>query len=105
MEVESISSLICQALPAGEVEGLIIPVTSGHGERVYCKLHDGDNDGEPLKAKGAQCARSQLLSKPISLLLEEIEDDSYTAAVRATAKIDEAADRQRVKGFCIACYL
>lgn len=72
----------------------MIPVTSRGGERVYCQLLDDEVD--PDVAKNSRNQRVRMLSKPISALLDEVENDATAAALRETARLDEASERQQV---------
>lgn len=71
-------------------------VTDGEGDRVYCELQE---ETLPVDASRDRSSRVQLLSKPISSLLEEIEADNCNAAIRESMRAREAEQRQQVKLF------
>ena len=73
---------------------MLIPVTSADGERVYCQLLDDEIDQEV--SRQARSNKVQLLSRPISALLEEVEYDATAAVLRETAREHDAAARQEV---------
>ena len=71
----------------------MMAVTDGEGGRVYCQLQE---DELPVEANRRRSSRVQLLSKPISSLLEEIEADSCAAAVRESVRACESEQCQQV---------
>ena len=71
----------------------MMAVTNGEGDRVYCQLQE---DEVPAEVKRSRSGRVQLLSKPINALLEEIEADNCSAALRESARATEAEYRQLV---------
>ena len=71
-----------------------MPVTSGDGDRVYCQLLDEEID--PELSKKSKTQRVQMLSRPISTLIAEVENDATAAAIRESSRLKAAAERRQV---------
>ncbi|CAA6673279.1 unnamed protein product [Spirodela intermedia] len=67
---------------ASEIDGDCIPVTGPCGERVYAKMSAGAMDYMPKKL-GIE--RSGLLSEPINVLMEKVEQEALLKALQESA--------------------
>ena len=71
-------------------------VTDATGERVYCRVLDD------LKSPASEMAdlrrrKGRLLSQPIGLLLDQVEQAAFNSALRATDLASAAQCRQQVR--------
>ncbi|XP_050375424.1 uncharacterized protein LOC126792944 [Argentina anserina] len=78
---------------ASEIDGDFIPVTApGSGDRVYAKIHRVEVEERPHRLHGA--ARSQsaggLISEPIDVLLQRLEQEAFTRALQASSRVTQS---------------
>jgi hypothetical protein len=79
---------------AGDVDGLLMSVTSTEGERVYCPLADDEEEEAP--GRGVRSKPRQLLSQPILGMLEEVEREAFQQAVRESERGAATMERKQV---------
>ena len=75
-----------------EFTGKSLSITARDGRRAYCRLHDSCNRSLP---QTRSCRPAQLLSVPISSLLQKAERESFDKALADSRKFSEAT-----KAFC-----
>lgn len=75
-----------------EFSGESLSVTAGDGRRAYCRLHDSCNRALPQTRSRRP---AELLSIPISTLLQNAEQESFDKALANSKKFSEAT-----KAFC-----
>ncbi|XP_043720453.1 chromosome transmission fidelity protein 18 homolog [Telopea speciosissima] len=70
---------------ASEIEGAYMPITGPSGDRVYAKMSwvGVNNDSKKLRVQGYA---NDLISKPINILMENVEQEALTKALQTSAE-------------------
>ena len=71
-------------------------VTDANGERVYCRVLDNLR-GPASGLADLRRRKGRLLSQPIGLLLDQVEQAAFDSALRATDRASAEQSRQQVR--------
>ncbi|KAF7837327.1 chromosome transmission fidelity protein 18-like protein [Senna tora] len=76
---------------ASEIDGECMPVTAPNGDRVYAKLNRSEGE-ERLKKLDVRANSHDLISEPINILFEKLEQEAFTKTLKASTECESVPD-------------